>query len=66
MTKKIKGEVTELHISSGRIGDKIILLMNDSCAAWLVDELEAPTAEWKGKRGELAGLLRLRLRRACQ
>lgn len=52
----------ELHIACGRLGNKIILEMDDQSAMWLVQELEAPTAEWKIKRGELAMLLR----RACQ
>jgi hypothetical protein len=59
---KIKGMIAELEIAVGRLGNKIILEMNTPSAAWLIQELEAPTSEWKEKRGELAGLLR----RACQ
>jgi len=62
MTEKIKGEIAELNIAVGLLGNKIILEMNAASAAWLIQELEAPTTEWKGKRGELAVLLR----RACQ
>lgn len=53
MTDKV-----ELRIGCGRVGNKIILEMDDVSAGWLIQELEAPTTEWKTKRGELAALLR--------
>lgn len=53
----------ELHIASGRINNKVVLEMSDESAQWLAEELEAPTTEWKIKRGELAALLR---RTSCQ